>query len=104
MGDLYGVLGVPRSATHEQIKRAYRDLARRYHPDATSDPDAARSFDEVHDAYVRLTDAAARHAYDETLPSVSLAARTRSAPATVAPPPPRVEAPTHRWRLARALE
>jgi curved DNA-binding protein CbpA len=103
MGDLYGVLGVPRSATHEQIKHAYRDLARRYHPDASAAPDAAR-FDEVHDAYVRLSDAAARRAYDETLPSVSLAARSRPAPARVPPPPPRPGAPAERWRLARALE
>ena len=109
MADLYGVLGVTRSATNAEIKRAYRDLARRYHPDAAAPgPDAARRFDEVHGAYATLSDAAARAAYDGTIPSASLAPRTTTAVTAPAPPPrfepPRVEPQSQRWRIARALE
>src|SRR4051794_21765809 len=109
MEDLYGVLGVARSAAHEEIKRASRDLARRYHPDASGDAAAGRRFEEVHDAYAVLSDAAARAAYDETLPSVSLAPLPGSTLAAVPAPEPRYERPrtepsAQRWRLARALE
>src|SRR4051794_16751905 len=108
MEDLYGVLGISRSAAHQDIKRAYRDLARRYHPDATGDAGAAQRFEEAHDAYAILSDAAARAAYDETLPSLSLAPRPAPTLAAPAPEPrfapPRTGSSTQRWRLARALE
>src|SRR4051794_32659953 len=110
MEDLYGVLGISRSAAHQDIKRAYRDLARRHHPDAAGHAGGAQRFEQVHDAYAILSDAAARAAYDETLPSLSLAPRpapTLAAPAPAPEPrfaPPRTGSSTQRWRLARALE
>ena len=107
MSDHYGVLGISRSASPAEVKHAYRELARRYHPDTAREPDEDR-FAEVHAAYETLGDARTRRAYDETLPSVSLAPRIGAVLAAPAAPPPRVEPPrpagTSRWRLARALE
>ena len=63
--DYYEVLGVPRGAGSDQIKKAYRRLARKYHPDATgNDPSAAEQFKEVQEAYEVLQDAKKRQAYD----------------------------------------
>jgi curved DNA-binding protein len=62
--DLYEVLGVARSASREEIQRAYRHLARRYHPDVNTDPAAAERFREINDAYQVLSDPAARARYD----------------------------------------
>ncbi|SRR5579871_1310772 len=57
--DLYAILGVSIEADAETIKRAYRRLAMRMHPDTGSEPDPAR-FREVHDAYVALSEQARR--------------------------------------------
>jgi molecular chaperone DnaJ len=66
MKDLYEVLGVPRNASAEEIKKAYRKLARRYHPDVNpSNPDAEKSFREIQDAYSVLADADKRAQYDQ---------------------------------------
>jgi hypothetical protein len=68
--DPYAVLGVPRDATDADIRRAYRAMARRYHPDATGagGRDAAL-FDRATAAYELLRDPVARGAYDRTLGS-----------------------------------
>lgn len=64
--DLYAVLGVPRAATLDEIKRAYRKLARRYHPDVNpGKPDAEAKFKEATAAYEVLGDPERRKAYDE---------------------------------------
>lgn len=64
--DYYDVLGVPRDATSDDIKKAYRRLAMKYHPDRNSDdPTAEEKFKEVKEAHEVLSDAAKRHRYDE---------------------------------------
>lgn len=64
-GDLYKVLGVAPDATSEQIGRAYRSLARRYHPDVNrNDPGAEGRFKEISAAYETLADPARRADYD----------------------------------------
>jgi molecular chaperone DnaJ len=64
--DFYAVLGVSATAAQDEIKKQYRKLAKRYHPDANaSDPKAAERFKEVSEAYTVLGDAAKRKQYDE---------------------------------------
>jgi curved DNA-binding protein len=63
--DYYAVLGVPRDASQEDIKRAYRRLARKYHPDVSKVGDAEERFKEVQEAYAVLRDAEKRAAYDQ---------------------------------------
>ena len=62
--DYYEVLGVPRDATEEDIRRAYRRLARENHPDVNSDPGAEDRFKEISEAYEVLRDAEKRSQYD----------------------------------------
>ncbi|MEB3198116.1 MAG: J domain-containing protein [Candidatus Sericytochromatia bacterium] len=65
MKDFYKILGVSRSATDEQIRKAYRRLARRFHPDLSpDDPAALERFKELAEAYETLGDAAKRRRYD----------------------------------------
>ncbi|MEX0985103.1 MAG: molecular chaperone DnaJ [Actinomycetota bacterium] len=62
--DLYEVLGVERGASGEDIKKAYRRLAREHHPDVNGDPTAEERFKEVAGAYEILSDASRRARYD----------------------------------------
>ena len=62
--DLYTILQVGRTATTRQIRSAYRRLARTYHPDRNSAPDATERFKAVAHAYAILSDAVRRAAYD----------------------------------------
>ena len=55
--DYYDVLGVDRTATEADIKRAYRGMARKYHPDVNRDDGAEERFKEVNEAYEVLSDA-----------------------------------------------
>jgi DnaJ-class molecular chaperone len=62
--DLYEVLGVKRGASAEEIRKAYRSLARKYHPDVNKAADAAERFTEIQDAYEILSNEEQRKAYD----------------------------------------
>ena len=62
--DYFGVLGLTREASDSEIKRAYRRLARRYHPDVNKDPAAEEQFKEVNEAYHVLADPDTRARYD----------------------------------------
>jgi molecular chaperone DnaJ len=62
--DLYEVLGVRRDASQQDIKKAFRQLARENHPDVNSDPEAERRFKEITLAYETLSDPAKRQRYD----------------------------------------
>ncbi|MFN0087720.1 MAG: J domain-containing protein [Blastocatellia bacterium] len=66
MADLYGVLGVSRTASTTEIKSAYRRLARKYHPDVNSEPSASGTFSQISEAYHTLSDPERRKNYDRT--------------------------------------
>jgi curved DNA-binding protein len=85
--DFYQVLGVPRNADQDEIQRAYRKLARTYHPDVNSDPGAEDRFKKVSEAYDVLSDPQTRRRYDAFGPDF------RQVPEDVDP---------EQWRRARA--
>ncbi|MGD8518176.1 MAG: molecular chaperone DnaJ [Anaerolineae bacterium] len=62
--DFYQVLGIDRNATDEQIKKAFRRLARQYHPDVNKNPEAEARFKEINEAYEVLSDREKRGMYD----------------------------------------
>ncbi len=63
--DYYAALGLQRAATQDDIKRAYRKLARKYHPDVSKESDGEARFKDVAEAYEVLSDAQRRAAYDD---------------------------------------
>ncbi|MCF6509362.1 J domain-containing protein [Blastococcus sp. MG754426] len=85
--DYYAALGVGRGASAEEIQRAYRKLARQYHPDVNKDPGAEEKFKEVSEAYDVLSDPETRRRYDAFGPDF------RQVPEGVDP---------ETWRRARA--
>src|ERR1700761_2028875 len=63
--DYYEILGVTRASDADEIKRAYRKLARKYHPDVSKEKNAEAKFKEVQEAYEVLRDGDKRAAYDQ---------------------------------------
>lgn len=88
--NFYVVLGVRKSAGDDAIKQAYRRLSRELHPDVNPDPDAAKRFRDVKDAYDVLSDTAKRKKYDETLAAAKQPADTGGPPPG---PPPDADPP-----------
>lgn len=87
--DHYRVLGIPRDASPQEVKRAYRDRVKTCHPDRNDSPQASTLFHAVHAAYVTLSDSDQRKAYDERL----LNYRPTQQPA----PPERPKSTTRRY-------
>ncbi len=63
--DYYKIMGLSRDASQDEIKRAYRKLARKYHPDVSKDPDGEAKFKELGEAYEVLKDPEKRAAYNQ---------------------------------------
>src|SRR3954468_19773336 len=63
--DYYAILGLERGASAEDIKKAYRRLARKYHPDVSKEANAEERFKEVSEAYETLREPEKRAAYDQ---------------------------------------
>merc|ERR1712004_352882 len=76
--DYYTILGVSRGASDDEIKKAYRKLALKYHPDKNQSPGAEERFKEIGEAYDVLSDSRKKQIYDQYGEAISLSALTCS--------------------------
>src|SRR2546425_10135332 len=76
--DYYKTLGVPKNATTDDVKKAYRKLARQYHPDVNKKPDAEKKFKEINEANEVLGDPEKRKRYDTVGPDWEQFAQQRT--------------------------
>src|SRR5438045_729260 len=103
MSDYYELLQIPRNADEGTIKKAYRRLARQFHPDSNKAHIASEHMKLLNAAYDVLSDPAKRHEYDDRLAAASL--RAASAPAAPSAQPagaearPRARRPTPLWMV-----
>ncbi len=84
--DYYAVLGIPSTASLDEIRLAYRRQARAYHPDLSLDPDAEERFKEINEAYDVLANSEKRKAYDYFTGGVSQQDQADAAPPSKDPP------------------
>ncbi len=63
--DYYEILGIDKNATQEDIKKAYRNLAKKYHPDVNKDKSSSEKFKEINEAFSVLSDEGKKHKYDQ---------------------------------------
>src|SRR5437762_11568102 len=78
--DYYKALGVPKNASTDDVKKAYRKLARQYHPDVNKKPDAEKKFKEINEANEVLSDPDKRKRYDTVGPEWEQFAQGRGRP------------------------
>jgi curved DNA-binding protein len=78
--DYYEILGVERGVSDEDLRRAYRKLARQYHPDVSKEPNAETRMRDINEAYDVLRDTAKRSAYDDLVAGVSVGGASRPSP------------------------
>ena len=86
--DYYQVLGIPRTASEEDVKQAYRKLARKYHPDVSKEKDAEQRFKDLNEAHDVPKDEKKRALYDQYGEAWRAAAEGRAAIRVMLTEPP----------------
>ncbi|MBW2066943.1 MAG: DnaJ domain-containing protein [Deltaproteobacteria bacterium] len=99
--DYYMVLGVSRGADPEEIKKAYREVAKKYHPDATRSKESTQRFLEIREAYETLSNEKKRKEYDRELARRESGIKAQSLRSSLKTPSPVNDAA---WRLSSFLD